>query len=36
MEDLTAFNKYYSGNLKLNTKAHGKVFDKVEKSLSGF
>lgn len=36
VEDLTTFNKSHSGDLKLRSAADGKVFEKIEKSLSGF
>lgn len=36
VEDITAFNKDYSDDLKLKNKVDGKVFYKIEKSLNGF
>lgn len=36
VEDLTTFNKDYSGDLKVKSEIDAKIFGKVEKSLSEF
>lgn len=36
IEEINFFSKGYTGEMKLKNKANGKVFDRIEKSLTGF